>query len=269
MSFISRITLGQYIPADSFLHALDPRCKIFMTLLAMTGIFASGTLPALVLWGLMLPAAIYMSKVPVGAVLRSAKPVLILIIFTSLLHLFWTPGAEIFRLAFLSVTEEGCVMALRMGLRLLYLVLYAGLLTLTTSPSELSDGLEAIMGPFRRFGLPSHEIAMMMTIALRFIPTLFEETERIIKSQMSRGADFESGGLVKRARAYIPVLIPLFVLVFQRAETLASAMESRCYRGGKGRVRMYPLKWGCAENTAVIIFVIFIVTVIIIDRMSM
>jgi len=268
MAFMNGVAFGQYIPADSAIHALDPRCKILMTLLTMTSIFICETLSALILWGVLLPATIHMSKVPVRAVLRSAKPVIVLIAFTSLLHLFWTPGHEIFRVAFLSVTDKGCVMAIRMGLRLFYLVLYAGLLTLTTSPSELSDGLEAIMRPFGRIGLPSHEIAMMMTIALRFIPTLFEETDRIIKSQMSRGADFESGGLVRRARSYIPVLIPLFVLVFQRADTLASAMEARCYRGGKGRVRMYPLKWGAAENRALAVCALFIAAIVWAERMD-
>ena len=267
MSFMNGVTLGQFVPAESFLHRLDPRCKIVLTIAAMAAIFICSSFPALLLWGLLLPAVIYFSNVPAGAVLRSARPVLILIIFTAVLHLFWTDGRVILKFAFIKITVEGCVLALGMSLRLLYLVLYAGILTITTSPSSLSDGLEALMKPFARFGLPAHEIAMMMTIALRFIPTLFEETDRIIKSQASRGADFDSGGLMKRARAYIPVLIPLFVMVFQRADTLASAMEARCYRGGRGRVRMYPLVWGRGENIAVSLFALVFAAVFAAERL--
>ena len=267
MSFMNGVTLGQFVPAESYLHRLDPRCKIVLAIAVMAAIFMCSSFPALLLWGLLLPVVIWFSNVPAGAVLRSARPVLILILFTAVLHLFWTDGRIIFNFAFIKITAEGCVLALRMSLRLLYLVLYAGILTITTSPSSLSDGLEALMKPFARFGLPAHEIAMMMTIALRFIPTLFEETDRIIKSQASRGADFDSGGLVRRARAYIPVLIPLFVMVFQRADTLASAMEARCYRGGRGRVRMYPLVWGRSENIAVCFFALVCVAVFAAERL--
>ena len=264
--FSGGIALGQYIPADSFLHRLDPRCKILLTVAAMAVIFACSSFPALALLGLLLPVIIRVSKVPARAVLSSARPVLVLIVFTACLHLFWTSGRVIFQFGFIRITLEGCLLALRMSLRLLYLVLYAGLLTLTTSPSELSDGLESLMSPFSRFGLPAHEIAMMMSIALRFIPTLFEETQRIIKSQKSRGADFDSGGLYKRAKAYIPVLIPLFVMVFQRADTLAAAMEARCYRGGRGRVRMFPLAWGGRENLAACLFLAFAALALLVER---
>ena len=192
---------------------------------------------------------------------------MILIIFTSVLHIFFTGGSTvIFSIGPLKASTEGTITAFRTGLRLYLLVLFTALLTFTTNPSELSDGLEAAFGPLSRFGFPAHEVAMMMTIALRFIPTLFEETERIINAQVSRGADFVSGGLIKRAKAYIPVLIPLFVLVFKRADTLASAMEARCYRGGKGRVRMYPLTWGSAENKALTAFVVFSASVISLNR---
>ncbi len=267
MPLMKGMVLGQYIPADSLLHRLDPRCKIFLAIAAMAAIFMCEGFFSLIAWCALLPFVVFLSKVPLSAVLRSAKPVLVLIIFTSFLHLFWTQGTNvIFRLGPFTATMEGLIMALRIGLRLYLLVLYAGLLTLTTSPSELSDGLEAIMKPFQRIGFPAHEIAMMMTIALRFIPTLFEETERILNAQVSRGASFDTGGLVARAKAYMPVLIPLFVLVFKRADTLASAMESRCYRGGKGRVRMYPLKWGCIENTVLIIFMLFITIAFTLDK---
>lgn len=266
MPFADNITLGQYIPADSYIHRLDPRSKILMAVASMVAVFMCAGFPSLLAWALFLPVVVRISKIPFSAVLRSAKPILVLIIITSSLHLFWTGGnTVIFAIGPLTATAEGALMAARMGTRLYLLVLYAGLLTLTTSPSELSDGLESIISPLKRFGVPAHEIAMMMTIALRFIPTLFEETDRIIKAQKSRGADFNSGSLIKRARAYIPVLIPLFVMVFQRADTLAYAMEARCYRGGRGRVRMYPLKWGAPENAALLIFALMSAAVFLLD----
>ena len=263
MSLIKGVTLGQYIPADSFIHKLDPRCKLLVTVLSMILIFMSDSFTAMAMWVFLIIFTAKKSQVPAKALIRSAKPILVLIIFTSFLHIFFTGGDNIiFSIGPLKASAEGAVTAFRMGLRLYLLVLFTALLTFTTSPSELSDGLEAAFGPFKRFGFPAHEVAMMMTIALRFIPTLFEETERIINAQVSRGADFVSGGMIKRAKAYIPVLIPLFVLVFKRADTLASAMEARCYRGGKGRVRMYPLKWGIAENRALAVFVVFSAAVI-------
>jgi energy-coupling factor transport system permease protein len=267
MSLIKGVTLGQYIPADSFIHKLDPRCKLLITVLSMVLIFMSGSFPAMAMWSLLIIFLAKRSKIPARTLIRSARPILVLIIFTSLLHIFFTGGSTvIFSIGPFKASAEGTITAFRMGLRLYLLVLFTALLTFTTSPSELSDGLEAAFGPFTRFGFPAHEVAMMMTIALRFIPTLFEETERIINAQVSRGADFVSGGLIKRAKAYIPVLIPLFVLVFKRADTLASAMEARCYRGGKGRIRMYPLKWGNVENKALTVYVAFSVAVICINR---
>lgn len=267
MSLIKGVTLGQYMPADSFFHKLDPRCKLLITVLSMILIFMSGSFPAMAMWVLLIILTAKKSQIPAKALIRSAKPIMVLIIITSLLHIFFAGGSNIiFSIGPLKASGEGTLTAIRMGLRLYLLALFTALLTFTTSPSELSDGLEAVFGPFTRFGFPAHEVAMMMTIALRFIPTLFEETERIINAQVSRGADFDSGGLIKRAKAYIPVLIPLFVLVFKRADTLASAMEARCYRGGKGRVRMYPLTWGSTENKALMIFVAFSVAVICLNR---
>ncbi len=267
MSLIKGVTLGQYMPADSFVHKLDPRCKLFITVLSMIAIFISDNFLALAMWASLILFLTKKSKIPVGALMKSAKPILVLIIFTSFLHVFFSGGDDIiFSIGPLKASAGGALTAIRIGLRLYLLVLFTALLTFTTSPSELSDGLESVMGPLKRFGFPAHEVAMMMTIALRFIPTLFEETERIINAQVSRGADFHSGGLVKRAKAYIPVLIPLFVLVFKRADTLAFAMEARCYRGGKGRVRMYPLNWGTAETKTAIVFIIFVATVIFLNR---
>ena len=269
MAFIKGMTLGQYIPAVSILHRLDPRCKIFMTVVVMAALFMCNGFNSLIIWSLLLAFIVKMSKIPLSAVLRSARPIFLLIIITSFLHLFMTDGETVlFGFGAFKATREGAVMAVKIGLRLYLLVLYASLLTLTTSPSELSDGLESILNPLKRFSFPAHEIAMMMTIALRFIPTLFEETERILNAQASRGASFDTGGLIARAKAYIPVLIPLFVLVFKRADVLSFAMESRCYRGGKGRVRMYPLKWGRMENIALIIFMFYIVSILVLDKVS-
>jgi energy-coupling factor transport system permease protein len=268
MTFTGSIALGQYIPAGSAVHRLDPRCKIIMVVVSMAGIFMCRTFPALLLWAALLPLLIYMSKLPAAPVLRSVRPVFMLIIFTSLFHLFFTPGINVFKLYFITVSREGIEAAVQFGLRLALMVIYAAMLTLTTSPSELSDGLETIMSPLKRIGVPAHETAMMVTLALRFIPTLFEETNRLLKAQASRGADFESGGLIHRAKEYIPVLIPLFVLVFQRADTLASAMESRGYRGGAGRVRMYPLEWKTTDTLFFMSFVLFLALTIAVNRMA-
>ena len=262
------IALGQYIPAKSFVHGLDPRCKVLITIVSMVAIFMSDGLYSMTLWALLLPIIVHLSKIPFSAILRSAKPVLFLILFTSLLHIFWTSGDIVFTLGPIGIAVQGIMTAIKLSLRLLFLVMYASILTLTTSPSELSDGLELMLSPFKKIGFPAHETAMMMTIALRFIPTLFEETDRIMKSQASRGADFDTGGLVKRAKSYIPILIPMFVLIFQRADTLASAMESRCYRGGIGRVRMYPLKWRYKDSAVLSIFIFFALIILFANRMA-
>lgn len=266
MPMISQVAIGQYIPANSFVHKLDPRCKILLTIILMIEIFLFKTFYAMLLWGFLLLIIIYYSKVPIRSVLRSVKPIFIFILFTSLIHIFGTSGTPLFKIGPFSVTEQGFIHATKMSLRLIYLVLYAGILTLTTSPSKLSDGLESLLAPFKVVGFPAHEVAMMITIALRFIPTLFEETNRIIKSQLSRGANFNTGGLMKRAKAYIPVLIPMFAIVFMRADTLATAMESRCYIGGVGKTRMYPLRWGFTENVVTLAFILFSILLFFIDR---
>ena len=250
MAAFDKIALGQYIPAKSPIHALDPRAKIILVISAMAAVFMTHTLTAFILWGALLLLIARLSRIPPRVVAASARPVLILIIFTSLLHLFLTPGDEIARFGRLAITKEGVFLALTMSMRLACLVMYASLLTFTTSPSQISDGLEGLLSPLKRVGVPAHEIAMMITIALRFIPTLFEETGRIIKAQKSRGAEFDEGSLMKRAKAYIPVLIPLFVIIFKRAESLAVAMEARGYCGGAGRTRMKPLRWRPSASDA-------------------
>jgi len=250
MKFLNHLTLGQYIPAESPVHRLDPRCKILSVVLLLAGIFLMKHPVAFVSWGVFLIILSSFSRIPIRVVIQGARPVIILVLFTAGIHLFLTRGVILWEWGPLSITKEGVVMASRMGLRLFFLVLYAGFLTLTTSPMELSDGLERLFRPFQRIGFPAHEMAMMMTIALRFIPTLFDETDRILRAQLARGADLEHGGLFRRMKAFIPVLVPLFVIVFQRAEDLAQAMEARCYRGGTGRSRMNPLRWKIADTLA-------------------
>ncbi|NLI95544.1 MAG: energy-coupling factor transporter transmembrane protein EcfT [Synergistaceae bacterium] len=251
MKFLNHLTLGQYVPADSPVHRLDPRCKILSVVVLLAGIFLMVHPVAFLAWGGLLLVLARFSRVPFRVVLQGARPVVMLVIFTAGIHLFLTKGVVLWEWGPVSVTREGVTMALRMGLRLFFLVLFAGFLTLTTSPMELSDGLESLFRPFQRFGFPAHEMAMMMTISLRFIPTLFDETDRILRAQLARGADLEHGGLFRRLKAFIPVLVPLFVIVFQRAEDLALAMEARCYQGGSGRTRMNPLEWKKSDTFAI------------------
>lgn len=267
MAFARGITFGQYIPASSYIHALDPRCKIISVLVSMAAIFMSSSLYSMCVWGAALSVVICMSKIPVRAVLYSIKPVFFLVIFTAALHIFLTDGKVLFSVGPFVVTDLGCLFAAQISMRLILLVLCASALTLTTSPSGLSDGMELLLAPLSRVGFPVHETATMMTIALRFIPTLFEETDRIMKAQISRGADFETGGPIRRIKSYIPILIPMLVLVFQRADTLATAMEARCYRGGRGRVRMSPLRWRRRDTVALLVSIFVSALVVFIGRL--
>lgn len=250
MQFLNHLTLGQYVPADSFVHGLDPRCKILSTVLLLTGVFLVKHPLVFGAWALMLALLTLFSRLTPGLVLRTARPVFILVLFTAGIHVFLTRGEPVWQWGILSITREGLVMATKMGLRLLFLVMFAGFLTLTTSPMEFSDGLERLFSPLTPLGFPAHDLAMMMTIALRFIPTLLDETDRIMKAQLARGADLDRGGPIRRIKAFIPILVPLFVIVFQRAEDLANAMESRGYRGGQGRTRMNPLLWRWRDSLA-------------------
>ncbi|MDL2263199.1 energy-coupling factor transporter transmembrane protein EcfT [Synergistaceae bacterium OttesenSCG-928-I11] len=266
MRFMNGISLGQFIPGDSPIHNLDPRCKIASTFALLAGLFLASTPYDFILWGGLLALLSHFSKISIGTILRSGRPVLFLIVITVILNLFWTPGHELFRIGPLAVTREGAVFAFSMGMRLYFLVVFAAMLMMTTSPMSFSDGLERLFSPFSKIGFPASEMAMMMTIALRFIPTLFEETDRILKAQISRGADFESGGLIKRAKSFIPVLIPLFVLVFQRAENLATAMEARCYVPGAKRARLNPLAWRMGDTLAIAFVLGYIAFVMFAER---
>lgn len=263
---LGAMTLGQFVLGDSYIHALDPRCKIVGTFMLLAGLFMASRPPDFALWGALLVVLAALSRTRLRVILRSARPVVVLVLVTVILNIFWTPGREIFRVGVLRVTMEGVTLAFRMGMRLFFLVIFASMLMMTTSPMAFSDGLERLMSPLGALGFPASEMAMMMTIALRFIPTLFEETERILKAQISRGADFESGGVIKRARSFIPILVPLFVLVFARAENLAIAMESRCYVAGAKRTRMKPLVWTKHDTGALLMLGAAIAAIVMFSR---
>lgn len=237
------ITIGQYYPADTPVHRLDPRAKILLVFFYIITIFVVRDYYPFALLALYLLFVIKASKLPLAMLIRGLKPLRLIIIITFVINLFFTPGETIWSYGFLSIAREGIQQAVFMAIRLVLLVLGTSLLTLTTSPIELTDGIEKLLSPFKAIGLPAHELAMMMTIALRFIPTLIDETDKIMKAQMARGADFESGRVLSRAKNLVPLLVPLFVNALRRAEELANAMESRCYRGGEGRTKLNELEF--------------------------
>ena len=256
------ITIGQYISGDSIIHNLDSRIKIVITILMITALFFISSFIGFAVFFLFVFLVIFLSQISVLRILKGLKPIFFLVILTLLLHIFLTKGGDvIWQWKFISIEEEGLFTGLFMVTRILLLIMFTSLLTLTTSPLQLTDGIEYLLSPLKRFGVPASELAMMMTIALRFIPTLMEEAEKIMKAQMARGADFESGNLIKRARNLIPLLVPLFISAFRRADDLALAMESRCYHGGEGRTRLHELKVERRDYIAVaftIPFAIFI-----------
>ena len=251
------LTIGQHIPGDSVVHRLDPRTKIIGTALLITLLFTVDGFLGYLLAALAIAAVIHLSELPWRFVLRGLRPLLMILLLTVGLNIFLTEGEVVFRFLFLTVTREGIARGLMMGTRLVLLIVGTSLLTLTTSPIQLTDGIESLLGPFRRIGVPAHELAMMMTIALRFIPTLLDETEKIMKAQMARGADFQSGGLMQRAKNLVPLLVPLFVSAFRRADELAIAMEARGYRGGQGRTKFRELRFGRSDAVALSVAVAF------------
>ena len=238
---LTDMTLGQYYPGNSFLHKMDPRAKILCTMIFICAIFLANNPWSYLVVTLFTALCISLSGVPFRLIVKAVKPLWVILVFTLVIHLLTTPGTEIFRLGPVKITEEGVRNGVFMTLRLVFLIAFSSLLTYTTSPIVLTDGIEALLMPFRRFGVPAHELAMMMTIALRFIPTLLEETDRIMKAQSSRGADFTAGNIWQKAKSMVPLLVPLFISAFRRADDLATAMEARCYRGGEGRTKMHRL----------------------------
>ena len=237
------ITLGQYFPGNSILHRLDPRTKILLTVIYIVALFLAKQLAGYGILLLVLAAAIAVSRVKLKVILKGLKPILFIIIITGILNLFWTPGDILWQWGFLKLTVQGIWAAVFMVLRISMLIICTFLLTYTTSPILLTDGLENLLGPLKKLHVPVHELAMMMSIALRFIPTLIEETDKIMSAQKARGADFDTGNLLDKAKALIPLLVPLFISAFRRADELATAMECRCYHGGEGRTRLRQLKY--------------------------
>ncbi|NLY73369.1 MAG: energy-coupling factor transporter transmembrane protein EcfT [Tissierellia bacterium] len=251
------MTLGQYYPVDSRIHNLDPRTKFLISFAYILGIFLLKTPLQYGVLFLGLLAVVRLSKVPFSFILRGVKPILFILVFAFVMNLFLTPGEILWSFWKLKITKEGIKLALLMVARLFLLIMGSSLLTLTTSPIKLTYGMESIFSPLKRFGFPVHEMSMMMGIALRFIPTLTAETDKIMKAQMARGADFETGNIFKRARALVPILVPLFLSSIQRASELADAMEARCYHGGEGRTRLHELIYKKNDYLAGIIFIVF------------
>ena len=246
------ITLGQFFPGDTLAHKLDPRTKLLVTVLYVVALFTAKSYIAYGLLILTLIVAVRISRVGAKALFKGLKPVLFIIAFTALLNLFYTPGTELCHFWIFRITIEGVRAAITMMLRITLLIMGTFLLTYTTSPIRLTDGLESLLGPLKKIKVPVHELAMMMSIALRFIPTLIEETDKIMSAQKARGADFESGNLIKRVKALVPILVPLFLSAFKRADELALAMEARGYHGGEGRTRLKELKFAKLDYAAFI-----------------
>ena len=245
------ITLGQYFPGKSFIHLLDPRTKLVMVVLYIVALFTAGNLVSYGLVFAFLVMCIRVSKIPLKAITRGMKPVAFIVIFSGILNLFFTPGEQvIFQIFGFAVTWEAVRQAFFMVSRILMLISGTFLLTYTTSPIALTDGLESLLNPLKVIKVPVHELSMMMCIALRFIPTLIEETDKIMSAQKARGADFESGSLMDKAKALVPILVPLFISAFRRADELAIAMECRCYQGGEGRTKMKMLRYGRRDFVA-------------------
>ncbi len=260
---LNDITLGQYFPGNSPVHRMDPRVKLILTIVYIAGVFMVGNLLGYVIAVAFLYLIVRVSGISFSYLLKGVKPLRLIILFTFILNLFFMPGeTPLLSLGFYTLTQEALSNAVYFALRLVFLVMGTSVLTLTTSPVQLTDGLERLLRPLQRFHFPAHELAMMMTIALRFIPTLLEETDKIKKAQMARGADFESGNLLARAKAMIPLLVPLFVSAFRRANDLAMAMEARCYRGGDHRTRLRELKTTKLDLYAVLAMVAFIAVIL-------
>ncbi len=267
---MANISLGQFLPGDSVVHRLDPRTKILLMIVYITIVFVVKSLLVFLLPVALLAAIFLFARVPASYFLSSLKPMRWLLLFMFVINLLTVKGgAVLFQWKFIRLTQEALAQAVFITLRLALLVAGTSVLTLTTSPIALTDGLEKLMSPLRRLRFPAHELAMMMTIALRFIPTLLEETDRIQKAQMARGADFESGNIFQRAKSMIPVLVPLFVSAFRRADELAMAMESRCYHGGEGRTRMRELRFHVRDLWASLLLFAALAGILVLERLPL
>ncbi|WP_377887076.1 energy-coupling factor transporter transmembrane component T family protein [Alkalihalobacillus sp. R86527] len=263
---MQNIIIGQYVPGKSYVHNLDPRAKLLTTFLFVIIVFLANNWITYALLGAFTLSAIVVSRIPIRFIYNGLKPILLIIILTFFLHVFLTKeGPLLFNLGFIEVYQGGVEQGVFISMRLLFLIMITSLLTLTTTPIDITVGLETLLGPFKRFGLPVHEFALMMSIALRFIPTLLEETEKIMKAQAARGAQFSSGPIKERLKSIVPLLVPLFVSAFKRAEDLAMAMEARGYRGGEGRTSIRLLKWE-AKDSLLFVFLLILCLALILLR---
>jgi energy-coupling factor transport system permease protein len=260
------ITLGQYYPADSDIHKLDPRVKLAGTLLFIISLFVFRSVEGYLVATVALAVVIRISKVPLKFMLKGMKSIFILLMITVVFNLFLTPGTALVHFWKLTITKEGLELAIFMAIRLVYLIIGSSVMTLTTTPNDLTDGLEKALSPLNRVKVPVHEVAMMMAIALRFIPILLEETDKIMKAQTARGADFESGNLIQKAKNMIPILVPLFISAFRRANDLAMAMEARGYHGGEGRTKMKPLIYQNRDKLAYLLMLLYLVVMFFANR---
>ncbi|MBO5091138.1 MAG: energy-coupling factor transporter transmembrane protein EcfT [Clostridia bacterium] len=262
------VSLGQYYEGKSLIHKLDPRTKLFLVIMFMVATFVAKSIYAFAFLLLVVLISIIISRVPLRIILKGLKPLIVIVVFTAILNIFWTKGESdpLFAWKFIKIYKEGLINAALLAVRIVMLLAETTLLlSYTTTPIELTDGIETALSPLKKIKLPIHEFAMLMTIALRFIPTLTDETSKIMNAQKARGADFSSGGLIKRARALIPIIIPLFVSSFRRADELATAMECRCYRGGDGRTRMKKLKFKVKDIFGLLFALVLLAGVILIN----
>lgn len=264
---IRDITIGQYYQTDSPLHKMDPRVKLVGTMLYIVSLFLFSKAAPYMLAVLFLAAVIKVSKVPFGFMVRGLKTIVYLLLITAGFNLFLTQGEVLVKFWIFTITKEGLKNAIFIAVRLVLLIIGSSLMTLTTTPNQLTDGMEKLLHPLQKLKVPVHEISMMMSIALRFIPILLEETDKIMKAQMARGADFESGNLFKKIKAMVPLLVPLFISAFRRANDLAMAMEARCYHGGEGRTKMKPLQYQKRDRIAYLVLVLYLIAIVALGKL--
>ena len=260
------ITIGQYYPGNSIIHKLDPRVKLMGTLVFIVTLFAFGSVGSYICATIALAIVITLSRVPLSFILRGLKAIFVLMVITALFNLFLTPGTVICRFWVLKITAEGLRMTIHMAFRLTYLIVGSSIMTLTTTPNQLTDGLETGLRAFNKIHVPVHEVAMMMSIALRFIPILMDETDKIMRAQEARGADLASGGIIKKAKALVPMLVPLFVSAFRRANDLAVAMEARGYHGGAGRTKMKHIIYHRRDYVSYVIMIVYVAVMFVLWR---
>lgn len=263
---LKNITLGQYFPGNTFIHRLDPRTKLILTIVYIVALFLANNISSYAIVLVFLCVSVAVSKIKPAALFRGMKPLIIVIAITAVLNLFYTAGEPIAEFWIFKISREGIRSAIFMMLRITMLITGTFLLTYTTAPMQLTDGMESLLGPLKKIKVPVHELAMIMSIALRFIPTLIEETDKIMSAQKARGANFDTGGLIKKAKAMLPLLIPLFISSFRRADELATAMESRCYNGGVGRTKMKQLKYSSIDLIAALIAAALVAAVCVLKK---